>query len=233
MAMERQPESRSDAEIDLDVRETLLWDVRVDDSTLDVSVVDGVVHLTGKAGTLSEKRAAGEDAARIKGVREVRNDITVSPPTLRRDEDVARDVESALRRDRRLHARHINVHVKDGIVRLTGTVHTLAQKKAALEDVLHTAGVVDFVDELRVVALRRRSDPEIVADVRTVLAASGIVLDPPRIDVSARDGTVYLRGGVENEVERHAAEEAAGLISGVKDVVNELVVAPIANLPQP
>lgn len=57
-----------------------------------------------------------------------------------------------------------------------------------------------------------------MADVRATLALRGQILAPTRIDVTAQQGTVYLRGGVENEVERYAAEESAQLINGVRDV---------------
>ena len=150
VTMERERVERSDAEIDSDVRETLRWDMRVDDTDIDVAVVDGKVRLMGPVSTLSEKLAAGEDAGRIKGVREVSNEIVVAPQVLRRDEDIARDVLRALQRDRRIDARHIEVAVQDGIVRLTGAVPTLAQKRAASEDAWYTAGLVDLVDELRV-----------------------------------------------------------------------------------
>jgi osmotically-inducible protein OsmY len=225
---ERQPERRSDAEIDADVRETLRWDMRVDDTGIDVAVVDGKVRLMGKVSTLSEKMAAEEDVRRIRGVREVSNEVFVEPAALRRDEDIARDVVLALHRDRRIDARHTRVDVRGGIVRLSGDVHTLAQKRAAGEDAWYTAGVVDIVNELRVMPARHRPDSAIDADVRTVLAAGGHVLDPTRIHVSVQQGVVYLRGDVENEVERHAAEEAARIVSGVRDVVNELEIAPIA-----
>ena len=65
-----------------------------------------------------------------------------------------------------------------------------------------------------------------MADVRATLALSGQILAPTRIDVTAQQGTVSLRGGVENKVERYAAAESAQLINGVRDVGAELAIAP-------
>lgn len=178
MALERERITPTDAEIDTDVRETLRWDMRVDDANVDIAVSTGRVRLIGRVGTLAEKLAAGDDAARIKGVVNVSNELVVAPQILRRDEDMARDVEGALQRDRRVSDQQIAVDVQNGIVRLTGTVRTLAQKRAAAEDAWYTAGVVDLADELRVVPLHRRSDAAIVADVRTALALNGHILAP-------------------------------------------------------
>ncbi len=228
MAIQREPARRCDAEIDFDVCETLRWDMRIDDSNILVEVSDGHVRLLGKVLSWSERLWAAEDAARIKGVCTVQNELAIEPEVLRRDEDIARDVRGALNRDRRLDVDRIEVVVHKGIVTLKGEVRTVAERRAAMEAVWYTAGLVDMVDELRVVPVSSRPDAQIASDVRTVLLVTDGILDPLRIGAEVKGGTVYLRGGVEHELERHTVLAAARLVAGVVDVIDELVIAPLA-----
>jgi len=220
-------ERREDAEIAGDVREVLDWDRRLDATNIGVNVVDGVVTLSGTVATLGEKRIAIEDAWRVKGVRAVRDDLVVHPLAMRTDGDIAADVVNALRFDHRVDERHIRVHVADAIVTLTGDVGSIAEKRAAEEDAWYTAGVADVINELVVAPLPMRPDEDIEADVRAAITRDTRISDPTRISVDSVEGTVYLRGGVENAAERAAADDDAWFTAGVLDVVNELVIAPL------
>jgi len=219
-------EQRSDLDIVRDVTETLAWDTRIDDSRIRVKSENGRVTLSGTVTLFSEKTAASDDAWRIKGVREVENELVVSPAETRSDREIADDIVSSLRRDPRVHERGIVVDVAGGVVRLSGTVRSLAEKRAIEEAAWYTSGVVDVVDDLTIAPAKSRPDSEIEADVVAALLRDARVREPDRINVSVVDGVVFLRGAVDSVSERDAAEEDARFTAGVTAVANELALVP-------
>jgi osmotically-inducible protein OsmY len=162
-------EMRTDEQIAADVRDALAWDSRLDASRVAVSVHRGEVTLSGVVARPSEVSAAAEDAWRIKGVRRVEPRLDVSPAATRGDSELATDLASVLRWDRRVDDRSIAVTVTGGVVALAGVVGSELERHAAEEDARHVAGVLDVVDELTISPTRQRSDAELVADVRTAL----------------------------------------------------------------
>ena len=70
----------------------------------------------------------------------------------------------------------------------------------------------------------RRSDERIRDEVCEALAAHGEI-DASDIEVSVADGVVSLSGTVPERAMRRAAEDAAHLSPGVRDVDNALKVA--------
>lgn len=216
---------RSDQQVLQDIRDTLAWDIRVDDCNVDVDVTDGVATLSGTVRTYSEKTVAVEDAWKIKGVKSVIDTITVTPEALRLDADIATDVVNALRSDNRLDARNVAVRVSGGIVELSGTVGSLAEKEAAEEDAWFTAGVIDVANYIEVSPTKVRSDGEIEDDLITAIRRDARIADPTRISVASRAGRVILRGKVQTPEERRAAEEDARFTAGVIEVRNEIEVA--------
>lgn len=217
--------SYTDIQIKQDVLDDLLHDVRIDATNITVEVANGVVRLEGTVQTYFQKITAGADAQRIKGVRDVVNDLVVSLAARWSDEEIQNTVRANLARDVRLpNPGNLFVQAKNGVVTITGTVGTYAQKRAAEDDAWTAPGVVDVVNDLSVVPPYTRNDADIAADVRTVLAADP-TLDAENISVSVINGTVYLRGTVPTYYQvRQAANDAWG-VAGVLNVVNELEVA--------
>jgi len=217
--------SYTDTQIKQDVLDDLLHDVRIDATNITVDVTNGVVRLEGTVQTYFQKITAGADAQRIKGVRDVVNDLVVSLAALWSDEEIQNTVRANLARDVRLpNPGNLFVQAKNGVVTLTGSVGTYAQKTAAEDDAWTAPGVVDVVNDLSVVPPYTRDDADVAADVRTVLAADP-ALDAENISVGVTRGTVYLRGTVPTYYQvRQAANDAWG-VAGVLNVVNELGVA--------
>ena len=69
--------ARPDEEIKRDVETALFYDTWVNSYQVKVDVKDGVVTLTGTVDSAFEKRAAGDDAWDVPGVRDVRNELQV------------------------------------------------------------------------------------------------------------------------------------------------------------
>lgn len=218
------PESLSDQRIASEIREAVDHDSRLQPEGIEIQVQRGVVTLKGTVGRYVDKMVAAEDAWRIKGVTEVRNELQVKPDIVRPAEAIAADVAAALEKDPRVDDRSVVVNVAEGLVRLSGTVSSEAERRAAEEDTWKVDGVVDVSNELTVSADRRRPDGEIEQDVRAALDSDARIGDPTQITVKSVAGTLRLQGSVANAEERQAAERDAWYTAGVVYVENLLTV---------
>lgn len=136
---------------------------------------------------------------------------------------VAEELEWAPRVD----ASHVEVSVRDGIVRLNGYVGSLAEKKAAERAVWHVRGVRGLVEELEVTipAAQRCSDDEIARRVTSALWWD-TQIPGDRIQIKVERGVVTLIGSVEWQFQKIEAEELVHRIAGVVGVDNQIFVHP-------
>ena len=94
---------QTDAGLRERVRDELRWDPRVQDTPIAVSVIDGVVALTGSVFSYATRLAAQEAAHRVEGVHDVANDIVVDVrPGRGTDSDIAHAVRNMLEWDVRV-----------------------------------------------------------------------------------------------------------------------------------
>jgi osmotically-inducible protein OsmY len=146
---------------------------------------------------------------------------------MRLDSDIKRDVEDELRWDPGVDATDIGVAVHNGVVTLSGFVHSYWQRTQAERDAKRVAGVVGVADdiEVRLPVIDQRPDPDIVRD-----AVSALKLELPfsseNIKVVAREGWLTLEGAVEWNYARERAESAVKNIRGVKGVTNSIELKP-------
>jgi osmotically-inducible protein OsmY len=126
-------------------------------------------------------------------------------------------------------AANITVAVRDGIVRLSGFVASLAEKKAAERTVWHLRGVRGVAQEIEVLIpeARRHSDDEIAHHVVSVLDWHAQIPDG-RIQVEVERGVVTLIGSVDWQFQKAEAEDRVYRIAGVTRVENRIVVRPSA-----
>ena len=218
-------ERLTDDKIASEVRHALDHDSRLRPEGISVQVQRGVVTLTGTVGRYVDKMVAAEDAWRTKGVAEVRNGLQVKPDLLRPADEIAADIAAALAGDPRVDDRGVVVNVAEGIVRLSGTVSSEAERRAAEEDSWRTDGVVDVSNELTISADRRRPDHEIEQDVRAALDSDARISDPTQITAKSVAGTLRLQGTVASIEERQAAERDGWYTAGVVYVENLLTIA--------
>jgi osmotically-inducible protein OsmY len=124
-------------------------------------------------------------------------------------------------------ASNVAVTVRDGIVRLTGFVGSLAEKKAAERAVWHVRGVRGIAEELEVAihAAQRHSDDEIAHRVASVLQWD-TQIPSDRIQVKVERGAVTLMGSVDWQFQKKEAEALIHRLAGVTDVDNRIVVHP-------
>src|SRR5208283_3128350 len=109
---------RTDAELKQDVIDELKWEPMINEAAINVAVKDGVVTLSGYAGSLLEKLDAEKVVQSVFGVRGVVQKIEVKLPRVseRSDEDLAQAVADALKWDAYVPDEKIKVHVQNGWV---------------------------------------------------------------------------------------------------------------------
>ena len=230
------PEQRSDAEIKVDLAEALVEDPATEAVEVQFMVEDNVVTLTGEVDSWQERILAAKVAKGVKGVKEVRNQIDVLYKVDRSDEDIRQDIVQALRWDVLVDHAMIDVKVENGMVFLSGTVGSVAEKGRATADA-YVANVQGVDSEKLEVELWARDETLRGAKYKNVTdsairdAIAEALRKDPRVAVfnvtpEVDAGMVTLRGTVDNLKAKRAAAETARHTVGVVDVDNRLKVRP-------
>lgn len=208
----------------IDVERALASDTRIDHNKLGVSAgIGGIVVIDGRVDTYNEKAVAEEIAGRVRGVKDVINNITVTPSIAKSDADIAEDVRRNLELDTWVEDKHISADTVDGVVFLRGTIRSMVEKFEAENDARWVAGVVDVVNHLTVKPEMDVADAEIARDVRGALIKN-TRLDLTEMEVDVTEGVVTLTGEVANFTQKKIAEYIAFSVRGVVDLINELHV---------
>jgi osmotically-inducible protein OsmY len=139
---------RDDADMRADVLRALMLDSLVP-STVDATVTDGYVTLSGKADWQYQRDEAEFVAGNVAGVLDVWNDIVIAS-TLPDANGVKQAIDSALERRARLDADDVKVRSAGGTVTLEGKVGSWAEHDEALAAAWAAPGVRDVDDRLRV-----------------------------------------------------------------------------------
>ena len=143
----------------------------------------------------------------------------------RTDKDLKQRILNELKWDSRVKWASINVQVIDGVVTLTGSVSSYAQKIAAQDAAHRVAGVLDVANDIEVKPVDDfvRSDTEIAAAVRNALEWDALVPNE-LIQSSVSNGWVTLEGEVDYGRERTDAEKAIRRLAGVVGVSNKITI---------
>jgi osmotically-inducible protein OsmY len=144
------PGNKTDTEIAEAVRRALEWDVMVPDQHIQSTVSHGTVRLAGIVSYWSQRADAERAIERLSGVKRVVNQIEVRPTEDVDMNEARHAVAKALERHGDRDESHIELHVDDGTVSVSGPVHTLHEKAAVLGAVRGTRGVRDVTDHLLV-----------------------------------------------------------------------------------
>jgi osmotically-inducible protein OsmY len=144
---------------------------------------------------------------------------------MKSDQEIRSAVSDELAWDCRVDHAAIGVHVRSGIVTLTGSVDAWSKRVAAEEAAHRVAGVLDVANDVRVLIPvdGSRTDTEIAKAVRHALEWN--VLVPHRaIRSTVSDGEVVLEGEVEYLTQRDDTEKAIRHLAGVRSIINRIVV---------
>jgi osmotically-inducible protein OsmY len=175
-------------------------DPGVNPRSIEVSVKDGWVTLTGTVDDLLAQRRAPIVAMTVQGVRRVTN-LTTMHPAFKSDAAVARDIRGLLDSNPALDSQGIRVEVTEGTARLSGVVDSWQAKRIAGRTALSVPGVWALENDIAVALEARRNDDSIRLDIWDRLN-----WDPRAnthaVEVVVRDGVVTLRGDVGSQAAR-------------------------------
>lgn len=216
---------KTNTQIQKDVYDELKWDPRVSEAEVGVSVLDGVVTLSGYVPLYAEKLAAQEAAKRVAGVVAVVDDIkvTVMSAFKKDDQDIAKAAMNALEWHVWIPHKNIKFVVDDGWITLTGEVEWDYQRKAVESAVRYLSGVKGVLNNI---TLKPAIDTK---DIKSKIEKAILRMaqeDIAKINVTASDSEVKLSGSVNSWAERSNAESAAWSAAGVVKVKNEIRIQP-------
>jgi osmotically-inducible protein OsmY len=144
-----------------------------------------------------------------------------------KDTHIRDDVQRELFYTPGLNAASIGVAVNDGVVILTGTVASYAQKLAALhaaERIAHVKAVACKLD-VRLPGPQIRTDADLAHAAANVLAWNSSV-PSDRIRIRVENGWITLEGAVAGQYQKDAAATAIAGLTGVNGVENLVSVSP-------
>ena len=139
--------------------------------------------------------------------------------------DLNNDVVQELAFDPSVDEHGIAVSVNDGIVTLTGSVKSYAQKLAAERAVKRVRGVHGIAEELTIdlPTFHIRNDADLVKSALDALRWNANV-PADSVVVKVEGGWLTLTGTVEWEYQREAARLAVALLAGVRGVTNSITL---------
>lgn len=225
---------RLDPDIQSDIEAALLSDPAAESTEVQASVTDGAVTLTGTVDSYRERELVNTVVKGVRGVTAVTDNIMIEYDSPRTDREIEHEVEQTLSWDVHVDDEQIETDVGDGVVTLTGTVGSAAEKRLARNDAW-VRGVEDVDDSGLVVSrwardAALRGDKYVVKPADELIAAvNDAMLYDPRVnsfevDVEATGNAVTLRGKVDNLAAKRAAAEDARNTVGVAMVDNHIKV---------
>jgi osmotically-inducible protein OsmY len=146
---------------------------------------------------------------------------------MKTDLQLQRDVLEELKFESSIREAEIGVAAKGGVVTLTGTVDSYAEKFSAERTAERVAGVKAVADELKVKlpGSHQRSDTDIAHAAVNALRWD-IQVPDDRIKATIEDGWITMEGEVEWQYQKWAGERAVRNLTGVKGVTNLIGVKP-------
>lgn len=222
---------KTDLEIQRDMIEELKWEPFIGSSDIDVSVINGVVILSGTVDQYSKKKAAEEAVNRVKGVRALAEDIVVKfdPQYTKTDTEIAEAILDAFKWNSIVPEDKIKVKVEHGWVTLSGEVEWTHEKKAVKRVVENLVGVRGICNLITIKPLKNTGFVNVKSEIEKALRRNATI-DSNSIFVENVGNKIILKGTVRSFVEKRKVEHIVWNALGVSIVVNNLDVrVPITN----
>jgi osmotically-inducible protein OsmY len=142
---------------------------------------------------------------------------------MKTDLQLKKDIQAELEWDPSIKAAQVGVAVKDGVVVLTGHLDTYAERSAVEKAVQRVQGVHAIAMELdiKLDPGHQRGDAEIAAAAEAALRWHALV-PHERIQVTVEKGWVSLKGEVDWQYQREAAEKAVRNLTGLVGLSNNI-----------
>ena len=144
---------------------------------------------------------------------------------MKKNEDLQKDVQDAIKWEPLLNAAEIGVTAKDGVVSLTGVVDSYTKKMEAEDAAKKVIGVKAVVEKIEVKFPNSwsKTNAEIANEVLVALK-SNLSVPEEKVTVKVEDGWVTLGGELAWNYQKEAAKSAVNYLMGVKGVTNEIKI---------
>ncbi len=218
-----------------------------------VSVDNGVAKLTGKVSDTNQKKLAEDTASGTSGVTSIDSRIKVDPDTKERSDDwIKFKAKTELLVRANVSSTNTKIDVVDGVVMLSGTAESTAQKELTEAYVKDIDGVKSVKNNLTVVTpAERKSMSDTAADkidnttdkMRVSTNRVGDKIDDASItaqvkyallshkstsavktSVNTIDGNVIVSGEAASDAEKDLVTTLAKSVRGVQSVDNNMTV---------
>src|SRR5882757_4579571 len=153
---------------------------------------------------------------------------TMVETPIRTDASIRDAVLSEIKWDPKITSPDVAAAVKDGVVTLSGFVHSYWEKDAAEKAAKRVYGVKGVANDIEVKLTWTRTDPEIAREAVQELQ-SHVSLPADKIKVTVRNGWVTLEGTVDWQYQKTLAESSVKKLRGVIGVTNSIEVKPQAS----
>jgi osmotically-inducible protein OsmY len=241
-----------DSRIEQSAKNSYAFKTYLGDDHIHVKASDGVVTLTGSVADESQRDLAANTVSSLPGVVSVNNELRVSGAAPEHsDKWLAMKVKSALLFHRNVSAKDTHVVAQNGVVTLTGTARSEAQKELTAEYAKDVDGVMTVNNMIAVnggatvvesagaqnnvanpIETSRGSetvgqkidDASITAQVKGALLThrSTSAMDTK---VKTIDGNVTISGVARDQAEKALVTKLASDVNGVQSVNNDMTVA--------
>ena len=154
-----QPAENSDAWLSMQVKYSLLYNRHVSGIKTQVFVTDGIATLRGEADNQAQKDLAGEYAKDVKGIKEVKNDMTIAMAANKSEQTIGEKIDDAsitaqvkmsLLSHHSTSAFKTGVETNNGVVTLSGKASSGAGKDMAAKVANDVNGVVSVVNNMTI-----------------------------------------------------------------------------------
>lgn len=211
--------SNRDKKISNNIKNDLDHDMGEALRDVNISVQDGLVHLSGVVDAMNDKLTAEKIVSETSGVRRVENDITISAAANFND----RDSEEVVNKKLRNSIYHndlsgISATVKGGTAMLNGKAESQDLRKKAMEEASKVPGIRNVVNNITLST--GNDDISLQNEINRLFITSYIDTQDVLPDVN--DGVVILNGYVNNQEEASNLTKIAEEIPGIKKVISHL-----------
>jgi osmotically-inducible protein OsmY len=206
------------------VMEELEWEPACEAADIGVSVVEGVVTLSGYVKSYAEKLAAEKAVRRVAGGAAIAEELKVryASDAKTADHEIARRILDIFAWNSLIPQDLLQVKVEHGWVTLTGEVKWRYQSTEAARVASQINGVTGISNNIRI---ENRVD---IGDVRKRIEDAfkrQADLDARSVTIAVEGNKVTLDGHVSAWFERKAAERAAWAAPGVTQVIDRIAVS--------
>lgn len=211
--------SNRDKKISNNIKNDLDHDMGEAFRDVNISVQDGLVHLSGVVDAMNDKLTAEKIVSETSGVRRVENDITISAGTNFNDRDSEEIVNKRLRNSiYHNDLSGISATVKGGTAMLNGKAESQDLRKKAMEEASKVPGIRNVVNNITLST--GNDDISLQNEINRLFITSYIDTQDVLPDVN--DGVVILNGYVNNQEEASNLTKIAEEIPGIKKVISHL-----------